>query len=511
MIRQVFFITSVVLFSHGLIRAQYPANYDLPLLGRVTPVNDQGSTCGSCWAFASCASIESSLLTQGLSAFNLSEDQLIDCHGFDEAPCYGGSYYMTQAFLSMHKGPVSEIADPYTPSTQNRVNNYPFPPTPIVHEEEMRFIPASRDSIKSNLINYGAVASTMFFNMANYTTASFKYYDPVITSVDSQFAHCVTIVGWSDTMNFPGATNPGGWIIKDSYGTNWADSGYFYCSYDDASILSENVVFPTSVPLPVTEIAHVYGLDDFGWVDNFGFNSTTSCALTKYTLNPTQGVVKPQIIKRVGSYGVADDMTLTFDLYHQKNVNILSDLIASESVYCPHKGFYTVPISTTQDSLHTDVYAKVTYQSHSGESYPIPIEVYEANHTSGLVLAQNQGWVSLDGSVWAGTGQGTNYTFDLCIKLYTQNTDPLSIVDKQNDGWKLYPNPTEASITIVNENKPIHGETKILVSDLAGRKVEEFLLFGEINALDVSNLNKGLYLVQIIRDGQISVLSFKKQ
>ncbi len=52
--------------------------------------------------------------------------------------------------------------------------------------------------------------------------------------------HRVCIVGWNDSYsrnNFlkdPG--HDGAWIVKNSWGTDWADGGYFYVSYYDTSI-----------------------------------------------------------------------------------------------------------------------------------------------------------------------------------------------------------------------------------------------------------------------------------
>lgn len=401
--------------------AQFAAVYDLRTLGYVSPVKDQGS-CGSCWAFATIAAIESNWLKQGYGLSVLSEDNIIDCHGFDEAPCAGGSYYMSSALLSRHDGPLNLSDDAYTPSTGNCPLSFPFPPQKPALVEEIRWIPPVRNEIKQAIMDYGAVASAMFFTMANYSIAKYKYYDAVIDAADSLNAHCVAIAGWNDTMAFAGAPGNGGWIIKDSYGTSWAQNGYFYISYYDAGILSDNAVFPNRIEIPVTSnILNLYSYDKFGWVDNYGYGNNVGYGLVKYVLAPVSGIVSSQQIKRVGTYVVDNGTTLDIELYRTKSGNNLSNLIAAASLFCEYKGFYTIPFELPTDSLGSEIYIRVKYTCSMGTTLPVPIETYEAGHTSAISLSANSCWVSPDGQNWNLAGQGTSNNFDVCVKLYTEN------------------------------------------------------------------------------------------
>lgn len=72
------------------------AYFNLADEGRLTPVKDQGK-CGACWTFASLGSLESTLLTDGLGEWNLSENNMKNTHGFDWGPCDGVPHEMVWA------------------------------------------------------------------------------------------------------------------------------------------------------------------------------------------------------------------------------------------------------------------------------------------------------------------------------------------------------------------------------------------------------------------------------
>lgn len=488
--------------------AQFPATYDLRTLGEVTSVKDQGD-CGACWAFATCAAIESAWLKQGFPAADLSEDHFTDCHGFDEGPCEGGSFYMAQAVISRHIGPLTEQDQMYTPEINSCTSNLPFPPIPAAHVEEIRWIPPVIDSVKTALMNVGAVATAMYFNSSNYNSQNYKYFDPIIDASDLQYPHCVTIVGWNDNLTFSGATSAGGWIVKDSYGTGWADNGYFYCSYEDAGILSESAVFPTRHALPTGGIIpHAYYHDKFGWVDNSGFNSNVGYALAKFTITPNFGVLAPQFIRRIGSYAVQENTTIEMAVFLTKTGNVLSDQIASGSVFCPVPGFYTIDLDVSALNSFSDVYVQAKYTTPQGVQNPIPIETFETGHTSAFTASSNSCWVSSGGSTWSLVGQGTTDNFDVCIKMYTENADISGLSKEDALGLNIYPNPV---IDILHLEAELDKIPAFYISDLAGRQMlEREVTLGFSTNVDVSNFPAGIYQIHFRTDRGIITRSLVK-
>ena len=140
-----------------------PAACDLRDAGKLSLVRDQGRW-GTCWAFASLASLESSQLPG--TAADYSENNVAHRSGFALGYDSGGNSFMAAAYLLRWDGPVAEADDPYAPDAAP----YPSPADATVraHVHEVLNLPARRTSsdtadLKWAVMTYGAVYTTMYW------------------------------------------------------------------------------------------------------------------------------------------------------------------------------------------------------------------------------------------------------------------------------------------------------------------------------------------------------------
>ena len=292
-------------------------------LSIVPSVKNQGSV-GTCWAFASLGSYESSWMTQLKAAKAAGENVTVAMPDFSERylawmsfntatsekntdtvtrflvnPAKGSGYdtggMPWQATLTMlNKGVVSEDSSPYGPVDEagryiNRIANAD------TEAEIVRQGWTDREKYKEAIANYtqtrkaelwqeygdredyGAVVNTIpsvgaihdsYTILPNYkgrlsadalkqvknfiqdkgvimvasnSDGAMRFIDHGEWYDSGQFNHAQTLVGWDDDYHFTtkdenGNDLKGGFIIRNSWGTNLGNEGYGYISYRDSSM-----------------------------------------------------------------------------------------------------------------------------------------------------------------------------------------------------------------------------------------------------------------------------------
>ena len=332
--------------------------------------------CGSCWTFATYGSLESALLPGETDDF--SENHLKNTHGFDWGYCDGGNGDMSTAYLARWSGPVNEADDPYNASS----GTSPSGLSPRKHVQDVYIIPArssstDNDNLKNAVLNYGAVHVSMRWDGStgsssaywNNATHAYYYNGSAVTN------HAVAIVGWDD--NYPRtnfATTPpgdGAFIIRNSWGSGWGDAGYFYISYYDSNLAS-NQSYSFLNAEPTTNFGRVYQYDPLGWIDSLGwYGSTTGWFSNIFT------AAANETLTAVSFYAASP--ASPYEIYIYKGVTAGSPrsgtLAATQTGSLQMAGYNTINLSSPVNLTSGEAFSIVVKLTTPGYSYPIPYRI----------------------------------------------------------------------------------------------------------------------------------------
>lgn len=191
----------------------------------VTPIRNQGQ-CGSCYAFASMAMLESRLMIMSKNAIKkvFSPQDVVDCCEYSQG-CDGGFPYLIAGKYAEDFGVVEENCFPYlgkdskcvdeSSCKRYRATNYKYVGGYFgaCNEEEM--IMALQDGPVS-------VAFEVTDDFEHYSGGIYKH-----TGLSDKFNpfrltnHAVLAVGYGEERGVKY------WIVKNSWGASWGESGYF--------------------------------------------------------------------------------------------------------------------------------------------------------------------------------------------------------------------------------------------------------------------------------------------
>ena len=297
-------LLAALLFQPGSVLAQesaesLPAYYDLRLSvpsdrnsGRdphkvlLNPIRNQGGY-GTCWAHAAIASVESDMYLKMQQAgipydvddntVNLSEWYLawvsrcspiglaqdsiahivspVDVENYRKplaSKVYeGGFSMMFMEFMTANKASLAaedsdadeqllqrlRAPETYKPQVAQLKNLYSI----LQHDD---IVPDDIPVIKEQIMKYGAVIVGLASRDMSQDMHEKNFFLPEKVKQD----HAVNIVGWDDDYDFSQTDLPqkplhkGAWIIRNSWGTQWADQGYCYISYEDKNLTGTSAV-----------------------------------------------------------------------------------------------------------------------------------------------------------------------------------------------------------------------------------------------------------------------------
>lgn len=193
----------------------------------MSPVKDQGSLCGSCWAFAILGIAEAQVninIDKPTYDINLSEQDILSCSG--GGSCDGGTYNDTFPYLET-TGVVEENCMPYEGDDTIPCGDKCTTDAPT--KAQSVFLNNTVDTIKSALQNGPTTAYMLIcqdFNFHNFTGPTPYVHSPLSPCTGPYTGwHAIDIVGFNDEGEY--------WICKNSWAVSFGDKGYFYVHYNE--------------------------------------------------------------------------------------------------------------------------------------------------------------------------------------------------------------------------------------------------------------------------------------
>ena len=401
--------------------ASIPSRFDLRDWGWVSPVRTQGRM-GSCWTFGMTGALESALLkaagiTTDFSENNMQNTMLMysiygDIH-MDES----GPNIVAVGYLLSWLGAFSQDADTY--DEMGKVS--PLVTTGHdIHVQDVMFMPNNDvpncTQLKMALMKYGSLDVGYNCEKIYYNPDTYAHYVYEITDFNSM-DHEVSIVGWDD--NFPKEkflTPPdgdGAWIVKNSWGSEWGENGYFYISYYDKSLMNGR-----DRPNAIDSYATVIIIENTEpYNKNYQYDFELSHFLPGEGGNASYYNVfeslDDDLIAAVGTYFNQSGVSYKVEIF------VNDQLRLTQTGISPYLGYHTIKLNDYIPIKKGDIFkAKIT-----SNAIPTVSEIATNVH-----YTENISFISVDGVNWE---DGYEKEDIACLKVYTV-CDDSKIISNEN-------------------------------------------------------------------------------
>jgi len=397
-----------------------------PIGGIVAPVSPirLQSPYGTCWAHGALASMESNWMKSNPGAGKDLSEWHLAWFAYTPNPVngmpafskptqtspfdFGGDRTRAIAILSRGTGPVDEASAQYQ-------NTKPYPQSSIPTGNEARVLglkdafmydSLAKEDVKSMVQTYGALNIAVYWDDANYSDANnaYRYIGSETTN------HELNIVGWNDNFDrtkFP--TQPsanGAWIVRNSWGPDWGDKGYFYMSYD--TVIDDIASFvPDSLPAG----QKIYQYDTLGLGYATSYDTGTAWFSNIFTATGNES------IRAVAFYSM--EANAQYDIYIRSGVT--GDPGTGAQVHGPQSGtlakpgYHQITLSSPV-SIGAGKFAVIVKLRGRSTDDLVPLTYARRGYSDAWRPTAGVGFASEDGTSWDDVAEQDD---GICLKAFT--------------------------------------------------------------------------------------------
>lgn len=197
-----------------------PTSWDWRTKGAVTAIKNQ-EQCGSCWSFSTTGSTEGANFLKNNKLVSLSEQNLVDCSTAQgNQGCNGGLMTQAMDYIISNNGIDTEASYPYTAEDGTCSFNKANVGGTL---KSYKNVPTGDETSLQNFVAQGPVSVAIDASQNSFQFySSGVYNEPACSS--TQLDHGVLAIGWGVD------SGTAYWIVKNSWGTSWGQSGYIWMS-----------------------------------------------------------------------------------------------------------------------------------------------------------------------------------------------------------------------------------------------------------------------------------------
>jgi C1A family cysteine protease len=409
-----------------------PSAWDWRTQGKVTPVKDQ-NPCGTCWIFGTTSVLESAVLIGESVPYDFSEQSVALCvdrswvYLYDDAdePCgtvpgHGSGNSIRASDVFIKKGAVLETCNPYdTDGLQCNGTCACDSCLPVKKVTGYRRVTDDQSQIAliKNAVYQRPVTMSFFYDPSG------EYTDPTYGAIYDYYPcveypnHLVSIIGWNDSVPHPDPDHSGigAWLVKNSWGTGWGNSGYFWLAYNSSSMCE--IAYLEYEDYNANETLYYY--DEAGLYDALGYvgEPKSSAWMASVFTSGQDGT-----LTNVDFWTTSNNAAYEIYIYN----DFFGTELASKTGSCAEFGYYSIPLTIPVPMTNGQQFTVAVKMTTPGFNYPLPVE-YEVTGYCEPPIQTGVCFVRhLGGDPWEEVGQ---YDLNVCLraKITTEsapNTPP---------------------------------------------------------------------------------------